>query len=164
MAAPLMIASAAASAVSNIADGFAQAQQHKNQAAQANFRAGVAEQNIKTVGVQSSLREDAARRTMRQENAADRAAAAQSGLAGTTDTLVSQNAANREMDVLNQRYEGSLAITDLANERSSQLWQAKASKAAAKSAVVGGFLNAGASLLSSASNYKAAGGSFGKGR
>lgn len=141
LAAPLMLASGAVQAVGSIVQGNA-----ANAAAKAN--AAALEQQAEAENRAAGAREETQRRQNRQFLGAQRAALAQAGIGveGSAYDIARQSAINAELDALNIRYEGQLRSNKLRNE-------AKITRFEGKQAKIGGYLGAGASILSGVSNY-----------
>lgn len=133
---------AAMSAGLQIAQGHANAKGMRDQAAGMDQAAADTRRA-------SSADEDVARRGMSMRLGEARAAAAQSGFdasSGSLATLQTKSAAEMELEVLTQRYKGELQAVGLEN-------QARNTRANAKAAKRGGYLNAFATLAGSAGSY-----------
>lgn len=141
LAAPLMIASTAFSAIGSIAQGNA-----ANAAAQAN--ANALTQQAEAENRAAGAREEAQRRQNRQFLGGQRAALAQAGIGvnGSAYDVARQSSINAEMDALNIRYEGELAAKGLRDQATMQRFEGKQAKTA-------GYLGAGAAILQGAANY-----------
>lgn len=141
LAAPLMIASSAMSAIGSIAQGNA-----ANAAAQANASAlnKQSEAELRAAGA----REEQQRRANRQFLGTQRAALAQAGIGvdGSAYDIARQSAVNAELDALNIRYEGQLRAKGLRDQATITRFEGKQARTA-------GYLGAGAAILQGASNY-----------
>jgi hypothetical protein len=141
LAAPLLIASTAFSAIGSIAQGNA-----ANAAAQSN--ADALTQQADAENRAAGAREEQQRRQARQFLGGQRASLAQAGigLTGSAYDINRQSAVNAELDALNIRYEGQLAAKGLRDQATMQRFEGKQARTA-------GFLGAGAALLQGASSY-----------
>lgn len=110
----------------------------------ANYNAEVATNNAAAERQRAAYEADITRGRVRQVVGAQRAAGAASGLdvrSGTPVAVLGDTAKAGEMDVLARLYQGESAATAYEND-------ARKMKAEGKAAKVGGFINAGTSLLS----------------
>jgi hypothetical protein len=141
LAAPLMIASTAFSAIGSIAQGNA-----ANAAAQAN--ANALTQQAEAENRAAGAREEQQRRANRQFLGGQRAALAQAGIGveGSAYDIARQSSINAELDALNIRYDGQLAAKGLRDQAMMQRFEGKQAKTA-------GFFGAGAAILQGAANY-----------
>jgi hypothetical protein len=166
----MLIASAAMSAVGAVAGGVAASNSANAQANAADYnakiqenQATVARYNAQSAGEQAAAREEMQRRRFAQVQGQAIAGLAQSGTdlaSGSNKDILDQNALAAELDALTIRYEGSQARDSYANTSSNLMSQAQLSRynasayrSNADAAMTGGFLNAGANLLSGASKY-----------
>lgn len=151
----LTIASAAMSAVGAISQGEAQAAQAKSQAQAQEYNAQVARNNATMANDQANAQEEQQRRHFAMVQGQARAAAAQSGAGfdGSNNDILNQNSLMNELDALTIRYDGQNKANGLIAQAQQDEYQAKASRMNAGSAITGGYLNAGASILSGATNY-----------
>ncbi|WGM40807.1 hypothetical protein [Caulobacter sp. NIBR1757] len=103
------------SAVSGVAGGVADGQASEAERA---YSAKVARENAKTVGEQSTMRQEAMRRESDQLLGAQRAAIAESGTGtgGSNALVAAQDAALAELDALTERYEGRLKMAEYDNQ------------------------------------------------
>ncbi len=141
LAAPLMIASSAFSAIGSIAQGNA-----ANAAAQAN--ANAMNQQAEAESRAAGAREEQQRRANRQFLGGQRAALAQAGIGvdGSAYDIARQSSINAEMDALNIRYEGNLRAKGLRDQATMQRFEGRQARSA-------GFLGAGAAILQGAASY-----------
>lgn len=101
--------------VAGVAGGVADGQAS---AAQRAFSSQVARENARAVGDQSAMRQEAMRREVDQTLGAQRAAIAESGtgFGGSNGLIAAQDAALAELDLLTERYEGRLKMTEYDNQ------------------------------------------------
>ena len=149
------IASAAASAVGAIQQANAQAANMEAQAKMARYNATVNDNNARAASEQAAFKEDQQRRQFRQLQGQAIAGLSQSGLgfSGSSLDLLKQNEVNNELDNLVIRYEGQNKANAFKSQAAIDRTNAGIYDSNAKSAITGGYINAGAGLLSSASNY-----------
>lgn len=114
----------------------------------AHTNADIARQKAKIAADQANVNEDAQRRRAALALGTERAAIDQSGggSSGTNADLAAQSAKNAELDALNIRYSGKLGV--LSNNEQAGLLDMSA-----RDATTAGYLNAGASVLSSYGGY-----------
>ena len=145
-------------AVSSIATGNASAAASEGEANSHNYNAKVADINAGMALQQADRQEEQARRESRQDLGAQRASIAQSGtgFGGSNADIVRQSTTNAEMDALNIRYGGAVEATSYRNEGTAERYNAKLSKAAAKSARVSGYLNATTHVVNGINDYRKA--------
>lgn len=152
-----MVASTAVSALGAMKQGEAQAASYRAQAQAQEYNAQVAHNNAQTAQSQANSQEEQQRRHFRMMQGEATAAAAQSGAglnASDSNTKVlEQNALMNELDALNIRYEGQKQATGLYAQEEQDKYGAKVSRMNASNAESAGMLNAGASILSGATNY-----------
>jgi hypothetical protein len=152
----LMLVAGATQAVGAISQGNAQAAQYDAQAQAANYNAAIQRQQAEQVGQQAAAREDLQRKQARQVFGRQIAAGAQSGVnvaTGSALDLFRQSLYDAETDAMNIRYEGELNRVGMLNQAELSGWEAKVAKVNSKTAVKSGYLNAAASLASSAYGY-----------
>lgn len=151
----IAIASAAASAVSAISQGNRQADQQNSAAQAADYNAAVDRQRADTAMQVSNANEESQRRHARLVLGQTRAGLAQAGIGteGSASDVLQQSSGNAELDALNIRYEGTLQAHGLNSQANLDSYQANVARSNASSARTGGWLSAGASLLSSGGNY-----------
>jgi hypothetical protein len=103
--------------------------------------AGAAQYNADAARAEAQSRETAQRAAAQRQLASIRAGVAKSGamMAGTPLAVLSESAANAEIDALNTRYSG---------QREAALYESRG-----RNARTAGYLRAGTSLLSSAGKY-----------
>ena len=149
----LVIASSAVQAVGAIKQGQAQAASYKSAAQAADYNATMARLNAGVAGEQANAAEEQQRRQFRSLQAKGVVAAAESGagLDGSNYDVLAQNAVANELDALTIRYEGQMKARGLLAQSELDKLDAQAKRRAAKDAMTGAYLNAGASLLSGAS-------------
>ncbi len=154
----MIIGGTALQAIGAIQQGRAQSRQAQYQANAAEYNATVARQNAVTAGAQASAAEEQQRRDFRALQGQAIAAAAQSGtgLSGSNADVLAQNSVANELDALTIRYEGQMRARGLQAEADLQSYSAQASRRAAKDAMKGAYLNAGAAILSGGSKFYAA--------
>jgi hypothetical protein len=149
----IVIASSAVQALGAIKQGQAQSAQAQAAANAAEYNATVTRMNADVAAMQGSAAEEQQRRQFRAFEGAAIAAAAQSGagLEGSNADVIKQNAVAAELDALTIRYESQMKARGLMAQSELDRMQAQASRRAAKDAMTGAYLNAGASLLGGAS-------------
>lgn len=149
----LLIPLTAMQAVGAIQQGRAESAAAQSRANAEEYNAIVARQNAQVAGAQASAQEDQQRRKFRALQGEAITAAAQSGagLDGSNADVLQQNAIANELDALTIRYEGQMKARGLMAQSELDMMNARASRRAAKDAMIGGYLNAGASILSGAS-------------
>lgn len=152
---PLQIASAAISAIGSIKQAQAQAASYRAQAQANDYNATVAKNNAVVANQQASAAEEQQRRrfSMLQGQAAAGAAQSGAGMDGSNADVLEQNALFNELDALTIRYEGQNKAKSLEAQSEMEKYQAAAASRNADTAMSAGFLNAGANLLSGATNY-----------
>lgn len=114
----------------------------------ANYNAEVAQNNATAERQRASYEADITRGRVRQVIGAQRAAGAASGLdvrSGTPIAVLGDTAKSGELDVLARLYQGESAAVAYEND-------ARRMRAEGKAAKIGGFINAGTSLLSGFGN------------
>lgn len=101
--------------VAGIAGGAADGQATQAQRA---FSSQVARENARAVGDQSAMRQEAMRRENDQVLGAQRAAIAESGTGagGSNGLIAAQDATLAELDLLTERFEGRLKMTEYDNQ------------------------------------------------
>lgn len=148
------IGGGALQAVGAIKQGQAQSARYQSEANAADYNAQMARLNAGAVGEQASAAEEQHRRKFRAMQAKGIVGAAESGagLDGSNEDVLRQNAVAAELDAQTIQYEGQMKARGLLAQSELDKMQAQASRRAAKDAMQGAYLNAGASLLSSAGN------------
>jgi hypothetical protein len=144
------------SAVSAISQSEAQARQQESAADAARYNANLANQEADATLQASSANEDAQRRKSAQQMGQQVAGMAENGIgldSGTATDLTEQSAMNAELDALNIRYEGQSRARALKAGATLDKWNADNQTGSAGTTRTGGFLNAGASALSTYGNY-----------
>ena len=108
---------------------------------QGKAEASAAEYNAQAARAEAQSRENAQRTAAQRQLGSIRAGVAKSGatMAGTPLAVLSESAANAEIDALNTRYSG---------QREAALYEARG-----RNAKTAGYMRAGTSLLSSAGKY-----------
>lgn len=147
------MAAAAVQAVGAIQQGRAQAASYKSAAQAADYNATMARLNAGVAGEQANAAEEQQQRQFRALQAKGVVAAAESGagLDGSNLDVLKQNAVANELDALTIRYEGQMKARGLLAQSELDKLQAQASRRAGKDAMTGGYLSAGANLLTGAS-------------
>jgi hypothetical protein len=145
----------AVSAIGAIQQGQAQAASYQAQAQAMDYNATVAKNNATAANQQASVQEEQQRRkfAMLQGQAAAGAAQSGAGLDGSNRDILLQNALMNEMDALTIRYEGQTRAKNFEAQSQLDKYQAVAASRNADTARQAGFVNAGANLLSGATNY-----------
>lgn len=137
----------------SIMEGFGAQGKANYEAKSMMMNARIDEKNAEIVAGTAGRQEEAQRRQSRQQTGSQLLALAESGVAsgGQTsgDLLVRQNQREMEMGALETRYSGNVEYTSLLNQAQQKRSDAKAKRAEGKTAVIGGFMKAGAGLLSS---------------
>ncbi len=148
----VQVASAAAGAISAISGGNRQAQQYNSAAQAAEYNAQVDRNRADNAMQVANANEEAQRRHARIVIGQTRAGLAQAGIGaeGSASDVLQQSSENAELDALNIRYQGQLQAQGLTNQANLDDYTARTARSNASSARTGGWLNAGASLLSSA--------------
>ena len=120
------------------------------EASAAKYHAKMSEMNAANARAQASVNEDAQRRQARRFLGTQRASFAQAGigLSGSAEDVMAQSAVDAELDALNIRYQGELEAAGMTNEANLQRMRAKNARS-------GGFMTAGAKLLSGIGTYSA---------
>jgi hypothetical protein len=151
-----MLIGGAMSALGAIQQANVQAANMEAQAKIARYNATVNENNAKAAAEQASFKEDQQRRQFRQLQGQAIAGTAQSGVgfSGSPLDLLRQNEVNNELDNLVIRYEGQNQQNTFKSAAALDRMNAGIYESNAKSAITGGYLSAGAGLLSSAAQYK----------
>lgn len=169
IAAAAAVASTAVSAYGAIQQAEAQAEAANNQAKANDYQAQVQERNAQVAKAnaestqqQAATREEAMRRKAALFEGQKMAGIAQSGTGfdGSNLASVEQDHVNRELDALNIRYEGDMQAKGLGLQAANALDQANLdrmnaaqNRSNASSIMTGGYLSAGAQLLSAPSKY-----------
>lgn len=162
MADPITIlaVTAAASSVMGIAGAItsanAQSASAKSAANAAEYNAEVDRQRATVATQQGNANEEAQRRSAAIAMGRQTAATAQSGVdlsSGSALDLYQQSATNAELDALNIRYGAQLQAQGLQQQGALDTMTAQQQRANANSAMTAGYLNAGASALSSYGTY-----------
>lgn len=153
-------AAAAATAVGTVNASRAQAAAQQSNAAMEEYNATIAQQNADVAHRNAGAREDALRREADAKLAKQRAAIAQSGFdpgSGTLGLVQEQSADNAELDALMIRYAGNLEARGYNSERVLDQYRSTALKSQARDTTRGGYVSAGAGLLTSGSSYSRSG-------
>lgn len=155
-----LIASLASTAVgvySSVAQGKAQAASAASQANANAYNADIHRQNAELAKQQARANADAQQRESRQALGRQRAAMAQGGVlhSASSQGVMAQSEAEAELDYLNILYGGELAARNSLAEANLQNSYEQTARQNAKAYRTAGYLNAGATLISGASNlYK----------
>lgn len=151
----LMIASSVMSAMGAIKQAEAQAASYQAQAQAMDYNATVAKNNAVIANQQASAQEEQQRRkfAMLQGQAAAGAAQSGAGMDGSNADILAQNALLNELDALTIRYEGQNKAKSLEAQSQLDTYQAVAASRNADAAINAGYFNAGANLLSGATQY-----------
>ncbi len=152
---PLMIASAAVSAVGSLSAASAQAASYRSQETAANYNATVEKQNANAALAASSANELQQRQQNDQRMGIERARVAESagGFTGTNVGVLSQNAANLELSALNTRYGGAMQARNFLTQSSLDQYQASVARSNAKRASDSGWIGALGGALGTVANY-----------
>lgn len=162
MADPITIlaVTAAASSVMGIAGAItsanAQSASAKSAANAAEYNAEVDRQRAAVAMQQGNANEEAQRRQAAIALGRQTAATAQSGVdltSGSALDLYQQSATNAELDALNIRYGAQLQAQGLQQQGTLDTMTAQQQRNNARAATTAGYLNAGASALSSYGTY-----------
>lgn len=158
--AALPAAVAATSAGSTILGAMGEAKTLEAQAAQADYRARLAERNAGIVEQQTNARIGQQQRQAGQVLGEQRAAIAQSGFgaSGTMLDIARQSGTQSVLDALSLRYEGDVKKTELQAEGEMARWESKQARKAAKQTIGTAMLMAPAQGYL---GYASAGGTFG---
>ena len=150
---PLMVASTVVSAIGAIQQGEAQAASQRAQAQANDFNATVARNNATIASDQANAKEEAQRRHFAALQGQAVAGVAQSGTGfdGSNMDVLKQNAINNELDALTIRYEGQNQAKGLMAQSQLDTYNASVNRMNASNAQTSGYLNAGANILSGAS-------------
>lgn len=150
-----MIASSAISAVGAIRQANAQAASYKAQAQAQEYNATISRQNAQVAQDQANAQEEQQRRkfSILQGQALAGAAQSGAGMDGSNRDMLVQNSLMNELDALTIRYEGQQKARGLEAQAELDKYGAKVSSMNADSAQSAGYWNAGANLISGASNY-----------
>ena len=152
----MSLLSGAMSAIGAIQQGQAQADSQRAQAQANEYNAIVARNNAVVASEQANAKEEQQRRHFGQLQGQAMAGVAQSGTGfdGSNADVLKQNAINNELDALTIRYEGENQAKGLVAQAQLDEFNAKTNRQNASNAETGGFLNAGASLISGYSKYQ----------
>lgn len=158
----LLAGSAALSAIQAISSGEQAGQNADAQAAAASYNATVQRQQADQAFSVANAEEERQRRAGRAVLGQQRAAVAEAGggFGGSAFDIMSDSAAAAELDALNIRYQGQLQARGHRAQAGLSDYEAAMSRYNARQARIGGYIGAGAALLSGAARY--AGGSAGK--
>ena len=150
-----LAAGAGLKAFGSIQQGYAQANQANAAADVASFNAANTRAAITSSNAETNAAEEKQNRDFGQLQGTAFAATAQSGTGfdGSNALVLKQNAINNELDALTIRYQGQQKAQGLLAQAESYDSQAAADRANAKGAKIGGFLGAGANLLSGYAQY-----------
>lgn len=156
----LLAVTAATSSVLGIAGAVtsanAQAASSQSVANAADYNAAVGQERARSAFEQGNANEEAQRRQAAQAMGRQRAATAQSGVdlaSGSALDLYKQSATNAELDALNIRYGAQLQGQGMQQQSTLDSLSADQARSNANSALTAGYLNAGASALSSYGAY-----------
>ena len=151
----LSLVSAAVTAVGAIQQGEAQAQSQRAQAQANEYNATVARNNAQVASDQANVKEEAQRRhfALLQGQAVAGVAQSGTGFDGSNADVLKQNAINNELDALTIRYEGQNQSKGLLAQAQLDTYNAGVNRMNASAAETGGYLNAGANILSGAAKY-----------
>lgn len=147
---------AAVSFVGALSKGYSRATELETQSRQMTYQAQQERVNAQMELAQGNQNEEAARRKAAVQMGEQRASAAASGTGLTTGSnfdLLSQNAANYELDALSIRYGAELQARGSLAQADMDEFSAKAFKSQAKNARYGAWLSGASSILNSASSY-----------
>lgn len=152
MEAMIIAAATSVKALGALQQGRAASAQRQGEAHAYDYNAAVSRNNADVALQQSSAAEEQQRRQARDLEGKAIAAAAESGagLDGSNGDVIRQSAVAAELDALTIRYEGQMKARGLMAQAELDSMQAQASRSAAKSAMKGAYLSAGAELLSGA--------------
>jgi hypothetical protein len=152
----MSLLSGAMSAIGAIQQGQAQADSQRAQAQANEYNAIVARNNAVVAQEQSNAKEEAQRRHFGELQGQARAGIAQSGTGfdGSNADILKQNAINNELDALTIRYQGENQAKGLVAQAQLDQYNASVNRQNASAAETGGFLNAGAALMSGYSKYQ----------
>lgn len=158
----LTVGSAVVSAFGAIASGDQASQNADAQAAAANYNATVQRQQADQALAVANADEERQRRAGRAVLGQQRAAIAESGggFGGSAFDIMSDSATAAELDALNIRYQGQLQSRGFRAQAGLSDYEAAMARSNARQARIGGYIGAGAALLSGAARY--AGGSAGR--
>jgi len=154
-AVPLMIASAAVSAVGAISSAQAQASSYRSQQQAANYNATISRDNANAAMASASANEQAQRRDNDVKLSFERARMIESGggLVGTNVGALAQSGTNLELSALNTRYRGTVAATGDLQQSVYDEYQANVAGQNARSAQTSGWIGAIGGALGTAANY-----------
>lgn len=137
----------------SIMEGFAGKSRASYEAQMLKNNARIDEKNAEIASASAGRKEESQRREARQQTGSSLLALAEAGVAsggGTSgDELVRQNQREAEMGALETRYSGNVEYTSLLNQAQQKRADAKMKKTEGKQALIGGFMKAGAGLLTS---------------
>lgn len=152
----LLAVGTAMSAMSAIGGANAQAAQYQAQANAQNYNAQLQQQQGEQAGAMAAAQANQAGNRAEAALARQRAATAQSriGFQGTGGDLIDQSAANAELDRQNILYEGYLNQQGLFAQAEQSTYAANAAQSQIGPATTAGYMGAGASVLSGASQYR----------
>jgi hypothetical protein len=150
-----MIASTAMSAMGALQQGKAQAASYNAQAGANEYNAVVAQNNAIMAGEQANAQEEQQRRHYRDLQGKAMAGVAQSGtgFSGSNADVLQQNDVNNELDALTIRYEGINKVKSLESQAQIEKYNAAVNRSNAKTATQAAKINAGAAVLSGATNF-----------
>ena len=141
-------------AVASIASGIIESQNQKAAAKVYDYQSKVEAENARMARQQGAYAEDLQRKKSRQQQAALRTTALESGVAsGTFYDVANKSVLGAEMDALATRYNYETKAIDHLNQSEVYKAQAKQARKASSSALIGGFLGAGASTMNQAYTY-----------
>lgn len=151
----LMIASTAVSAVGAIQQGQAQARAYRMQAQAQEWQSNLERLNADAVRKQTAAQEENQRRKFDALQGEALAGVAQSGTGfeGSNLDLLKQNQLNNELDALTIRYQGDNQARGLDAQSDISRMNAGILRTNASNAITAGYFNAGANILSGATNY-----------
>ena len=150
----LLLATVAQGA-SSVVEGYQGYQQGKMDAQVAGQNAAISRDNARLARLQGAAAEEAKRREIRASLGRSAAAIAQAGggTQGTAGKLLSQSAAEGELDALNIRYGADSDARASEQEARNYDLERYAAKRRAKGAVISGLIGAGSSALSGYAQY-----------
>ncbi len=150
-----MAAGAGLGALSGIMGGNAQAANYQAQANAQNYNAAIQRQQAQQVMAQATEQANVQHRKAIQAMGQQRAATAQSGIGfdGTGGDLIDQSATNAELDRQNILYNGLLSSQGLNAQAEQSTYAAQVAQSQEQPSQIGGYLNAGGSILSGVSGY-----------
>lgn len=152
----MLATSGAVSAMGAISSSNAQQASFDAQAKQMEFNSTMARNNAQMASEQANTAEEQQRRKFGQIQGQAVAGIAQSGTGfdGSNLDILRQNAVSNELDALTIRYQGQNQAKGLMAQADQDAFGAGVARMNSSSARTAGYMNAGTSLLSAASQYK----------